>query len=108
MKLGVKHFVLMISSLLFVSCFEANTEALEKEISKVQDTQKIILQKIEALEKGQQSMKRNLASAGNDKKKNNNKPKADPNKVYNVSVGNSFVKGNKKAPVTITYWTDFQ
>jgi len=107
MKLGVKYFILIISSLLFVSCFEANTEALEKEISKVQDTQKIILQKIEALEKGQQSMKRNLASAGNDKKKNN-KPKADPNKVYNVSVGNSFVKGNKKAPVTITYWTDFQ
>ena len=103
-----KKLVLLISSLLLMSCFEANTENLEKAISKVQDTQKIMLQKIESLEKGQQALKKNLAAAGNKKNDKKNPPKADPNKVYNVSVGNSYVKGNAKAPVTITYWTDFQ
>ena len=107
MKLFMKYLTLIISSLLLVSCFEVNTDGLDKAIAKVQDNQKIILQKIEALEKGQQGLKRNLASNSNNNKQNN-KPKADPNKVYNVAVGNSYVKGNKNAPVTITYWTDFQ
>jgi len=82
---------------------------VEKAINKVQDNQKIILQKIESLEKGQQALKKNLASNAKAPSKNNKQqPKADPNKVYNVAVGNSFVKGNPNAKVTITYWTDFQ
>ena len=81
-------------------------DELEKAISKVQDNQKIILKKIENLEKGQAGLKKNLASKDSNKKQD--RPKSDPNKVYNVPVGNSFVKGNKNAPVTITYWTDFQ
>ena len=92
-----------------MSCFEADTANLEKAISKVQDNQKIILQKIESLEKGQAGLRKNLASnnSKSDPKKNN-KPKADPNKVYNVAIGNSFVKGNPNAKVALTYWTDFQ
>ena len=106
MKRGIKYFTIISASFFLTSCFEANTDELEKAISKVQDNQKIILQKIESLEKGQAGLKKNLASNNSGKK--NERPKADPNKVYNVSVGNSFVKGNKNAPVTITYWTDFQ
>jgi protein-disulfide isomerase len=99
----------LTTSLLLISCFEADTANLEKAISKVQDNQKIILQKIESLEKGQQALKKNLASNAKGPSKNNKQqPKADPNKVYNVSVGNSVVKGNPNAKVTITYWTDFQ
>jgi len=104
---GIKYFTLLASSLLLVSCFEVDTASLEKEISKIQDNQKIILQKIESLEKGQQGLRKNLASNAKAPAKNK-QPKADPNKVYNVSVGNSFVKGNADAKVTITYWTDFQ
>ena len=109
MKRGIKYFTLLTSSLLLISCFEADIASLEKAISKVQDNQKIILQKIESLEKGQQGLRKNLASnnaKGNPKK--DNKPKADPNKVYNVAVGNSVVKGNPNAKVTITEWMDFQ
>ena len=51
MKRGIKYFTLLTSSLLLISCFEADTASLEKAISKVQDNQKIILQKIESLEK---------------------------------------------------------
>ena len=107
-KGSIKYFTLVTSSLLLISCFEADTASLEKAISKVQDNQKIILQKIESLEKGQQGLRKNIASNAKGDPKKGNKPKADPNKVYNVAVGNSFVKGNAKAPVTITYWTDFQ
>ena len=100
----------MTSSLLLISCFEADTASLEKAISNVQDNQKIILQKIDSLEKGQQVLKKNLASNANTKgnPKKDNKPKADPNKVYNVAVGNSVVKGNPNAKVTIIEWMDFQ
>ena len=108
-KRGIKYFTLLISSLLLISCFEADTANLEKAISKVQDNQKIILQKIESIEKGQQVIRKNLASnAKANPAKKDNKPKTDPNKVYNVAVGNSFVKGNPNAKVTITEWMDFQ
>lgn len=109
MKRGIKYFTLLTSSLLLISCFEADTANLEKSISKVQDNQKIILQKIELLEKGQQGLRKNIASNANkaDSKKDN-KPKADPNKVYNVAIGNSVIKGNPNAKVTIIEWMDFQ
>ena len=35
-------------------------------------------------------------------------PGPDPNKVYPVSVGNAYAKGNPKAAVTIIEWSDFQ
>ena len=35
-------------------------------------------------------------------------PGPDPNKVYAVSVGNAYTKGNAKAPVTIIAFSDFQ
>ena len=108
MKRGIKYFTLLTSALLLISCFEADTASLEKEISKVQDNQKIILQKIESLEKGQQGLRKNLASNAKANPKKDNKPQADPNKVYNVAVGNSVVKGNPNAKVTITEWMDFQ
>ncbi len=108
MKRGIKYFTLLTSSLLLISCFEADTANIEKAINKVQDNQKIILQKIESLEKGQQALRKNLASNAKAAPKKDNKPKADPNKVYNVAVGNSVVKGNPNAKVTITEWMDFQ
>ena len=109
MKRCIKYFTLLASSLLLISCFEADTASLEKAISKVQDNQKIILQKIESLEKGQQGLRKNLASnAKAAPNKKDNKPKADPNRVYNVTVGNSVIKGNPNAKVTITEWMDFQ
>ena len=35
-------------------------------------------------------------------------PKADPNKVYNIPIGDSFTKGPKNAAVTLIEWSDFQ
>ena len=90
----------------FISC-NTNNSDLEKTVNEVKDGQQVILKKMASLEK---SIK-NLAIAGNNKPAPNNKkqpPKADPNKVYNVEIGDSFSEGPKDAKVTIIEWMDFQ
>jgi len=49
----------------------------------------------------------NLAIASKNQPANKQKPKADPNKVYSVQIGNSFFQGNKNAKVTIVEWADY-
>ena len=79
-----------------------------KSINEVKDGQQVILEKIDTLEKSIA----NLAVASKNKPAADNKkqqpPKADPNKVYNVEIGDSFSMGPKDAKVTIIKWTDFQ
>ena len=109
MKSIIKNVTMSVLILLFISCSEMGSANLEKAISQVQDNQKIMLQKIENLEKGQRSLKQNLTQAPNNQKnKKDNRPQADPNKVYDIAIGNSVVKGNKDAKVTIIEWMDFQ
>ena len=93
---------------LLISCNTANNSGLEQTINEVKDGQQVILKKIESLEKSIA----NLAVASKNKPAANNKkqepPKADPNKVYNVEIGDSFTMGPKNAKVTIVEWMDFQ
>ena len=70
---------------------------------------------IDILIEGTQSIAAQLSnqSRKNSNKKqqpsnNNSKPIADPNKIYNIPIGGSFVKGNKDAPITMIKFTDFQ
>ena len=76
--------------------------------NEVKDGQQVILKKIATLEKSIA----NLAIASKNKPAPNNKkqqpPQADPNKVYNVEIGDSFTMGPKNAKVTIIEWMDFQ
>ena len=78
-------------------------------LTSVTDNQKKILKNLEAIEKNQLGLKTSIASiskpAANNKKQ---QPKADPNKVYDIAIGDSYVMGNKNAPITIIEWTDFQ
>ena len=93
---------------LLISCNTTNNSGLEQTINEVKDGQQVILKKIEALEKSIA----NLAVASKNKPAADNKkqqpPKADPNKVYNIEIGDSFSMGPKDAKVTIIKWTDFQ
>ena len=93
---------------LLISCNTTNNSGLEQTINEVKDGQQVILKKIGSLEKSIA----NLAVASKNKPAANNKkqepPKADPNKVYNVEIGDSFSMGPKDAKVTIIKWTDFQ
>ena len=93
---------------LFISCSIENNENSDQAINELKDGQQVILKKIASLEKSVA----NLAVASKNKPAADNKkqqpPKADPNKVYNVEIGDSFSMGPKDAKVTIIKWTDFQ
>ena len=93
---------------LLISCSIENNENLDQTINELKDGQQVILKKIASLEKSVA----NLAVASKNKPAADNKkqqpPKADPNKVYNVEIGDSFTMGPKNAKVTIVEWMDFQ
>lgn len=73
--------------------------AQKSDIEAVQTTQKEILAKLEKIEKDIAA--RPAAPAAQ-------RPQIDPNKVYDIPVGNSAVRGPKSAPVTIVMFSDFQ
>ena len=93
---------------LLISCNIENNENSDQTINELKDGQQVILKKIASLEKSVA----NLAIASKNKPADANKkqqpPKADPNKVYNVEIGDSFTMGPKNAKVTIIEWMDFQ
>ena len=74
--------------------------AQKSDIDAVQTTQKEILAKLEKLEKDIAAKPAAPAAA--------QRPQVDPNKVYEIPVGNSAVRGPKDAPVTIVMFSDFQ
>ena len=74
-------------------------------MDEISDAQNVLLKKVSGLEKSVA----NLALASKNKPADKKQPpKADPNKVYNVPVGDSFTKGPANAAVTLIEWTDFQ
>ena len=91
---------------MFISCNVSNNSDVEKTINDLKDGQQVILKKIAALE----TSMNNLASANKNRPadKKQQPPQADPNKVYNIPIGDSFTKGPEDAAVTIIEWSDFQ
>ena len=93
---------------LLISCSIENNENSDQTINELKDGQQVILKKIASLEKSVA----NLAVASKNKPAADNKkqqpPQADPNKVYNIEIGDSFTIGPKNANVTIIEWMDFQ
>jgi protein-disulfide isomerase len=74
--------------------------AQKSDIEAVQATQQQILAKLDELKKDIASRPAAPAAAA--------RPQVDPNKVYEIPVANSAVRGPKDAPVTITMFSDFQ
>jgi protein-disulfide isomerase len=74
--------------------------AQKSDIEAVQATQKEILAKLEKIEKDIAARPAAPAAA--------QRPQIDPNKVYEIPIANSAVRGPKDAPVTITMFSDFQ
>ena len=105
MKIKFVQWLMTGSAVLLISCNTAN-DALEQKLNDIGDTQKVLLKKIDNMDK---SIK-NLALANKNKPadKKNQPPQADPNKVYNIPIGDSFSKGPKDAAVTLIEWSDFQ
>ena len=101
----IKLIIVGVAGLL-ISCNVSNNSGLEKTINELKDGQQVILKKIATLE----ASMNNLALANKNKPadKKQQPPQADPNKVYNIPIGDSFSKGPKDAAVTIIEWSDFQ
>ena len=81
--------------------------SLDKSIKETKDTQQVISRKITSLEKSLNNLVLASKNIPADNKKQQ-PPKADPNKVYNIPIGDSFTKGPEDAAVTIIEWSDFQ
>ena len=87
------------TAMLLVAVFAPGC-AQKSDIEEVQKTQQQILAKLDELKKDIASRPAAPAAAP--------RAQADPNKVYEIPVGNSAVRGPKDAPVTITMFSDFQ
>ena len=80
--------------------------SLDKSIKETKDIQQVISRKITSLEKSINNLALNSKNNPADNKKQQ-PSQAEPNKVYNASIGDSFVQGNKDAKVTIIEWADY-
>jgi protein-disulfide isomerase len=70
------------------------------DVDEIKKGQKEILAKLEALEKQVAQVKAPAPAAG--------RPQLDPNKVYNIPVGDSPIQGAKDGKVTIVEFSDYQ
>ena len=108
----LKGLTIVVFSLLLVSCDSMN-KATNDSLKALKDSQNLMIEKITKLEKGQLDMKKALvglnkpAPPTKDKPKKQ-QPKADPNKVYDIAIGNSMIEGDPNAPITIIEWMDYQ
>jgi protein-disulfide isomerase len=100
-KLATLSTATLALGLLLVGC------AQKSDVEAVQATQKEILAKLEKMEKDQATILARV-QAGAAAAQRPGAPAVDPNQVYEIPVGSSYVRGPKDAPVTITMFSDFQ
>lgn len=80
------------------------TPARASDLSEIKETQKKILERLDAQDKVLKEIQTKLqqmpTAVG--------RPQIDPNKVYAIALANSPIRGPKDAPVTLVEFSDFQ
>ena len=95
-----KIIVILMGALFVFSC--SDVKELSDSVTKIKNDQGLILKKLNSIEKKLNKLPPSKA----DNKKD--KPKADPNQVYDIADAGSIMLGNPMAAISIVKWTDFQ
>ena len=112
MKINMGKLLLTTGAVFLISCNTADTAGLEQSLNEIKDDQKVILKKLETLDKAVA----NVALANINKPSNPNTQKKQPPKpsgpwkrdyTYETSAGNSYYMGPENAKVVITEWSDY-
>jgi len=86
--------VLLIFSLILSGCVDKEKiDSIDQTLMDMHDTLKNVEAKLDKLPKTAAAPQR---------------PTVDYNKVYNIPLGTSAIKGNKSAPITVVEFSDFQ
>jgi protein-disulfide isomerase len=95
------HWLLAV---LACTALAASAPARASDLSEIKDTQKTILERLDAQDKVLKDIQTKLQQmpAGG------GRPQVDPNKVYEIALANSAIRGSKSAPVTLIEFSDFQ
>ena len=107
---GIRVFMVLIILIvpLFVGCIDNDEEdrAFNQRLEDIESSQQIVLTKIESIEANQKEMMKLIKSGV--RAKPAAKPSIDYNKVHNIPVLNSPIRGNAKAPITVVEFSDFE
>ena len=107
---GIRVFMVLIILIvpLFVGCIDNDEEdrAFNQRLEDIESSQQIVLTKIESIEANQKEMMKLIKSGVQARPAA--KPSIDYNKVHNIPVLNSPIRGNAKAPITVVEFSDFE
>ncbi len=121
-KIPIRNSLICAASLIILSCnSNPNSSELTEKVVSLEQKQSLLLSQLTALGQKHDDQEKKLKSLEskitaletkvntiNTNLAQNTKKTPDPNKVYDIPIGDSFVMGPANAKVTITEWMDFQ